>query len=209
MVRLRKNTLRLLSAAKPLRVASGQIAFGFGKKSPMARRDFSRAVPETFAMGDDRNGQKGRWMVAVDGQSDAHLGELSGGGARAYDVAFVTPGPTVDGGRSMVDGREQLYRICSSCAARHSAQQSPLRRIWQPGRQRGFTSRRRSRIFPTSGFDGWDIPAGRSAIAEVYPSLWRRGFALGGRTPDQHDAFCIWILGVPGMIGTKVDVALH
>jgi hypothetical protein len=40
-------------------------------------------------------------------------------------------------------------------------------------------------------FDGWDIPAGRSAIAEVYPSLWRRGFALEGRTADQHDAFCI------------------
>jgi hypothetical protein len=40
-------------------------------------------------------------------------------------------------------------------------------------------------------FDGWDIPAGRSTIAEVYPSLWRRGFAPEGRTPDQHDAFCI------------------
>jgi hypothetical protein len=40
-------------------------------------------------------------------------------------------------------------------------------------------------------FDGWDIAAGRSAIAEVYPSLWRRGFAPEGRTPDQHDAFCI------------------
>jgi hypothetical protein len=40
-------------------------------------------------------------------------------------------------------------------------------------------------------FDGWDIPAGRSAIAEVYPSLWRRGFALERRTRDQHDAFCI------------------
>jgi hypothetical protein len=40
-------------------------------------------------------------------------------------------------------------------------------------------------------FDGWDIPTGRSAIAEVYPSLWRRGFALEGRTREQHDAFCI------------------
>jgi hypothetical protein len=40
-------------------------------------------------------------------------------------------------------------------------------------------------------FDDWDIPAGRSAIAEVYPSLWRRGFAPEGRTGDQHDAFCI------------------
>ncbi len=40
-------------------------------------------------------------------------------------------------------------------------------------------------------FDGWDIPAGRSVIAEVYPSLWRRGFGPEGRTRDQHDAFCI------------------
>jgi hypothetical protein len=40
-------------------------------------------------------------------------------------------------------------------------------------------------------FDGWDIPAGRSAVAEVYPSLWRGGFALEGRTGDQHDALCI------------------
>jgi hypothetical protein len=46
----------------------------------------------------------------------------------------------------------------------------------------------RQRLGPSS--DGWDIPAGRSAIAEVYPSLWRRGFALEGRTADQHDAFC-------------------
>jgi hypothetical protein len=91
-------------------------------------------------------------------------------------------------------------------------------------------------------FDGWDIPAGRSAIAEVYPSLWRRGFAPEGRTGDQHDAFCIaawlaladrdgtlagllkpdlspaeraaaqvegWILGVPGLIAMKSNVALH
>ena len=40
-------------------------------------------------------------------------------------------------------------------------------------------------------FDGWDIPGGRSAIAEVYPSLWRKGFPPEERTPDQHDAFCV------------------
>jgi hypothetical protein len=40
-------------------------------------------------------------------------------------------------------------------------------------------------------FDGWDILAGRSAIAEVYPALWNRNFARGNRTPDQHDAFSI------------------
>ena len=30
-------------------------------------------------------------------------------------------------------------------------------------------------------FDGWDIPAGHSAIAEVYPALWSRSFAAHGR----------------------------
>jgi hypothetical protein len=40
-------------------------------------------------------------------------------------------------------------------------------------------------------FDGWEIPAGRSVIAEVYPALWNRGFAREGRTGDQHDAYCI------------------
>ena len=40
-------------------------------------------------------------------------------------------------------------------------------------------------------FDGWDIPAGRSAIVEVYPTLWSRSFANEGRTGDQHDAFTI------------------
>ena len=40
-------------------------------------------------------------------------------------------------------------------------------------------------------FDGWDIPTGRSVVAEVYPALWARGFANEGRTGDQHDAFTI------------------
>ena len=38
-------------------------------------------------------------------------------------------------------------------------------------------------------FDGWDIPAGRSAVAEVYPALWRRGFAPEGRT--RRSARCL------------------
>lgn len=40
-------------------------------------------------------------------------------------------------------------------------------------------------------FDGWDMPAGRSVVAEVYPSLWRRGFAREDRNDDQHDAFSV------------------
>jgi len=40
-------------------------------------------------------------------------------------------------------------------------------------------------------FDGWDIPAGYSAVAEVYPALWSRSFARANRTGDQHDAYSI------------------
>lgn len=47
------------------------------------------------------------------------------------------------------------------------------------------------RAFHFWPFDGWDIPAGRSAIAEVYPALWSRGFAPEDRTSDQHDAYSI------------------
>lgn len=38
-------------------------------------------------------------------------------------------------------------------------------------------------------FDGWQIPAGRSAVVEVYPALWKHAYASEGRTPDQHDAY--------------------
>jgi hypothetical protein len=38
-------------------------------------------------------------------------------------------------------------------------------------------------------FDGWEIPRGRSAVAEVYPSLWSKTFPREGRTPDQQDAY--------------------
>jgi hypothetical protein len=38
-------------------------------------------------------------------------------------------------------------------------------------------------------FDGWEIPAGRSALVEVYPSLWSKSLPREGRTSDQHDAY--------------------
>ena len=40
-------------------------------------------------------------------------------------------------------------------------------------------------------FDGWDVPANHSVVAEAYPALWRRGFTPEGRTGDQHDAYSI------------------
>ena len=40
-------------------------------------------------------------------------------------------------------------------------------------------------------FDGWDIPAGKSAVAEVYPSLWMKRFPAGDRNGDQQAAFAV------------------
>ena len=46
----------------------------------------------------------------------------------------------------------------------------------------------RSHFWP---FDGWDILPGRSALMEVYPSLWSRNFPREDRTQDQHDAYSV------------------
>ena len=40
-------------------------------------------------------------------------------------------------------------------------------------------------------FDGWNIPTGRSAIVEVYPALWNKGYPREDRTQDQHDAYSV------------------
>ncbi len=40
-------------------------------------------------------------------------------------------------------------------------------------------------------FDGWVIPPLKSAVAEVYPSLWKHAYPMEDRTPDQHDAYTI------------------
>jgi hypothetical protein len=38
-------------------------------------------------------------------------------------------------------------------------------------------------------YDGWELPADTSVIAEVYPSLWNKAFPRDNRTPDQQDAY--------------------
>lgn len=40
-------------------------------------------------------------------------------------------------------------------------------------------------------FEGWEIPAGRSAVVEVYPSLWMRRFPRDERNGDQHAAYSV------------------
>ena len=38
-------------------------------------------------------------------------------------------------------------------------------------------------------FDGWEIPLGKSVVAEVYPSLWTRRFPKDGRDGDEQAAY--------------------
>lgn len=61
-------------------------------------------------------------------------------------------------------------------------------------------------------FDGWEIPAGRAVVAEVYPSLWSRAFAREGRTADQHDAYAVaaWMrqADAAGRLGEFFDPAV-
>ncbi len=40
-------------------------------------------------------------------------------------------------------------------------------------------------------FDGFEVPTGKSVVAEVYPSLFRRRYQKNGRTPDEHDAWAV------------------
>jgi hypothetical protein len=38
-------------------------------------------------------------------------------------------------------------------------------------------------------FEGWESPAGKSVVAEVYPALWSHSFPRENRNSDQHDAY--------------------
>ena len=38
-------------------------------------------------------------------------------------------------------------------------------------------------------FDGWDVPQGKSVVAEVYPALWMRRLERDGRDGDEHAAY--------------------
>lgn len=40
-------------------------------------------------------------------------------------------------------------------------------------------------------FDGFEVPAGKSLVAEAYPALCKRRFPRTGRTPDEQDAWAL------------------
>lgn len=58
-------------------------------------------------------------------------------------------------------------------------------------------------------FDGWEIPAGRSALVEVYPALWKHAYAQEGRTSDQQDAYAVatWLRDADR--DGRLNIALH
>lgn len=61
-------------------------------------------------------------------------------------------------------------------------------------------------------FDDWNIPAGKSALVEVYPSLWSKSQPRDGRTPDQHDAYVVaaWLRQVDtnGKLGVFLNPSM-
>lgn len=58
-------------------------------------------------------------------------------------------------------------------------------------------------------FDGWNMPAGRSAVVEVYPAFWKRHYPRDGRNDHQQDAFAVatWLrdAGRDGRLGHLLD----
>jgi hypothetical protein len=40
-------------------------------------------------------------------------------------------------------------------------------------------------------FDGWEVPQGKSVVAEVYPSLWTRRFPREARDGDEQAAYAV------------------
>ena len=40
-------------------------------------------------------------------------------------------------------------------------------------------------------FDGWEVPEGKSVVAEVYPSLWTRRFPKDDRDGDEQAAYAV------------------
>jgi hypothetical protein len=40
-------------------------------------------------------------------------------------------------------------------------------------------------------FDDWEVPGGRSVVAEVYPAIFSKRYDRQGKSADAHDAYCV------------------
>jgi hypothetical protein len=54
-----------------------------------------------------------------------------------------------------------------------------------------YIQQRTSELVHFWPFDGWEIPIGRSVVAEVYPAPWSNSFPQENRNCHQHDAYSI------------------
>jgi hypothetical protein len=59
---------------------------------------------------------------------------------------------------------------------------------WLHGMRQSEKVRSRTHFWP---FDGFEVAAGKSVIAEAYPALYKRRYAKNGRTPDEQDAWSV------------------
>lgn len=61
-------------------------------------------------------------------------------------------------------------------------------------------------------FDGWEIPEGKSVVAEVYPALWMRRFPKDDRDSDEQAAYAAaaWLQRADrdGSLGTFLKPSL-
>jgi hypothetical protein len=61
-------------------------------------------------------------------------------------------------------------------------------------------------------FDGWEIPQGKSAIVEAYPSLWMRRFPREARDGDEQAAYAVaaWLqrADLSGSLGSFLNPSL-
>jgi len=67
----------------------------------------------------------------------------------------------------------------------------PLARLLQDRLRRSIKYFLRFATVALLPFDGFEVPEGKSVIAEVYPALYKRSFPIENRTPDEHDAWFI------------------
>lgn len=60
--------------------------------------------------------------------------------------------------------------------------------------------------------DGWNVPQGKSVIAEIYPAIFKNRFARGDRSVDQQDAYAVarWLKesGERGILNRYFDPPL-
>ena len=59
---------------------------------------------------------------------------------------------------------------------------------WLKTMRKNRKLRKRTHFWP---FDGFEVERGRSVIAEVFPTQFRRRYARGARTADEQDAFAV------------------